>query len=213
MQRIGKWLILVFFQAFLAMVIKTYFMLSYFIITPWTGHLTCRSCQNDPRCGWCDDGTGRGSGKCLEGSLEGVSESNEIGSVKNKTCPAKNWFWVDCPLCNCSGHSQCDADGNCEECQNFTSGTNCERCMVRSYLAASFLLSVSRLSVELLNFKIINFILGRLLRSGTQQRNLYQMWVWRPRKIVRPHHWKMFLHYKGDHWPRLWSGNSLHIPV
>ena len=85
------------------------------------GHLTCRSCQNDPRCGWCDDGTGRGSGECMEGTL---AEAN------GTTCPAQNWFWVDCPQCNCSGHSQCDEDGNCLQCSNFTSGTNCERCMV-----------------------------------------------------------------------------------
>ena len=96
--------------------------------TTCKGHLTCRSCQNDPRCGWCDDGTGRGSGECMEGQLE---------DAKDATCQAQNWFWVDCPQCNCSGHSQCDEEGNCLQCSNFTSGNNCERCMASKLLVPS----------------------------------------------------------------------------
>ena len=94
--------------------------------TKCEGHLTCKTCQSDPRCGWCDDGTMTGSGKCMEGTLDMDNE---------KTCTAtsdvKRWYWVNCPSCNCSGHSKCDAETNeCIDCQSNTYGKNCERCLV-----------------------------------------------------------------------------------
>ena len=33
------------------------------------------------------------------------------------------------PECLCYGNSQCDEQGNCVYCENFTTGTNCERCL------------------------------------------------------------------------------------
>ena len=108
--------------------------------TQCQGHLTCKSCQMDPRCGWCDDGSGTGRGKCHEGTLEGD---------KNGKCQKDGWFWVDCPKCNCSGHSKCDPNGGCIKCQNFTTGKNCERCQVkkRTFLA-NILLRISQKIIQ-----------------------------------------------------------------
>jgi len=92
--------------------------------TECAGHKTCKSCQSDPRCGWCDDGTQTGSGTCMDGTLFGSSKSSTI-------CPTNNWFWVHCPTCNCSGHSKCDRNNQnvCLNCaQENTAGANCERC-------------------------------------------------------------------------------------
>ena len=104
--------------------------------TQCQGHLTCKSCQMDPRCGWCDDGSGTGRGKCHEGTLEGD---------KNGKCQKDGWFWVDCPKCNCSGHSKCSPNGACIECQNFTTGKNCERCQVKR---ANFREKISNFSYQ-----------------------------------------------------------------
>lgn len=50
----------------------------------------------------------------------------------SETCPgSNNWFWVNCPRCNCSGHSKCDRldPGLCLNCaEKNTVGANCERC-------------------------------------------------------------------------------------
>lgn len=39
---------------------------------------TCNECQSDPECGWCDDGSGTGLGKCLPGGNNGNYDISEI---------------------------------------------------------------------------------------------------------------------------------------
>ena len=34
------------------------------------GHGNCTLCQSQPECGWCDDGTGTGTGTCHTGFYE-----------------------------------------------------------------------------------------------------------------------------------------------
>lgn len=93
------------------------------------GHLTCKTCQSDPRCGWCDDGTMTGSGTCKDGTLETDNE-RQCNPMDN----VPRWYWIKCPVCNCSGHSKCDTGTNeCLDCQSNTYGKNCERCLEGYY--------------------------------------------------------------------------------
>ncbi len=55
---------------------------------------TCKECQANPECGWCDDETGTGLGTCIEGSYRGPMENKQ---VDYDLCPADRWFFVDCP--------------------------------------------------------------------------------------------------------------------
>lgn len=45
------------------------------------------------------------------------------------------WSGVDCSLdCGCNGHSTCKSGiGICDECQDYTEGLNCDKCMIGSY--------------------------------------------------------------------------------
>lgn len=76
--------------------------------------------QEDPACGWCDDGSNRGTGTCLPGGWRGALHAAE-------TCPvASRWYFTECPLCQCNGHSTCieGSRGLCHQpCQDLTEGT------------------------------------------------------------------------------------------
>ena len=93
---------------------------------------TCDKCQLNPRCGWCDDGTGTGVGKCLEGSQEGPhSWFNSSGpSLDTSVCPKPDWHFTSCPACQCNGHSYCHPDNNecVQPCSNLTEGSHCQEC-------------------------------------------------------------------------------------
>ncbi|CAG0906102.1 unnamed protein product, partial [Cyprideis torosa] len=52
---------------------------------------TCEACQRNPACGWCDDGSGTGLGRCLEGNYLAPA----LGS--NSTCFKRLWFFSECP--------------------------------------------------------------------------------------------------------------------
>lgn len=56
---------------------------------------SCSQCRDDPACGWCDDGSKTGLGKCLPGGDSGPQDSSE--------CPHSNWFFTQCPSCQCNG--------------------------------------------------------------------------------------------------------------
>lgn len=45
-------------------------------------------------------------------------------------CPAKHWYFTDCPICECNGHSTCMNNTNiCNKpCQGDTEGEHCEYC-------------------------------------------------------------------------------------
>ncbi|XP_021361114.1 attractin-like isoform X3 [Mizuhopecten yessoensis] len=90
--------------------------------------LTCEKCQSNPMCGWCNDPSNTGIGKCTEGGAIGPGH-NPI-QANNTQCPADRWFFTQCPACQCNGHSTCNNEtGACESCQGTTTGEHCESCL------------------------------------------------------------------------------------
>lgn len=82
---------------------------------------TCSQCRDDPACGWCDDGSETGTGKCLAGGDKGPQDEME--------CSAKRWHFTNCPDCQCNGHSICPDKYNCKQpCSDLTIGNHCEKC-------------------------------------------------------------------------------------
>lgn len=61
-----------------------------------TIHQTCKDCQADVACGWCDDGSGTGIGRCLAGGERGPI-SPVTGSTQTHKCSPSNWFFTECP--------------------------------------------------------------------------------------------------------------------
>ncbi|CAI5455845.1 unnamed protein product [Caenorhabditis angaria] len=91
-------------------------------------HKTCAECQRAPECGWLADDSGTGLGSCVEGTSSGPLTPGKI---------EEKWHFVDCPACQCNGHSTCvTGTGSfppvtvekCETCQNHTTGQHCEKC-------------------------------------------------------------------------------------
>lgn len=98
---------------------------------------TCDKCQKNPRCGWCDDGSGTGVGSCIEGSSMTPYQFNGTEFHSNSSLCAKRgtWHFTDCPLCQCNGHSICPlATSSCQKpCNNLTEGNLCQHCMAGYY--------------------------------------------------------------------------------
>ena len=114
-------------------------------------YLSCSTCRSDPGCGWCDDGSGTGKGKCMPGGARGPS------SRSLDTCPIDRWYFTKCPsksnvillchffssevfmnyssVCQCNGHSQCLPNSSVciQPCADLTNGTHCERCIAGYY--------------------------------------------------------------------------------
>ncbi|XP_065556623.1 attractin-like isoform X2 [Artemia franciscana] len=93
---------------------------------------TCDQCREDPGCGWCDDGTGTGIGRCMDGGLSGpMIEKNTIWEVDSDKCPLERWYFTSCPVCQCNGHSYCEpGTSECKQpCRNLTEGPNCQTCV------------------------------------------------------------------------------------
>eukprot|EP00106_Octopus_bimaculoides_P002004 XP_014769446.1 PREDICTED: attractin-like protein 1 [Octopus bimaculoides] len=89
---------------------------------------TCKECQMNPICGWCHDVSNTGLGHCMEGGMSGPAKL-PWNSHTLSTCPLSRWYFVQCPLCQCNGHSICNESTNiCIECQNNTTGETCDRC-------------------------------------------------------------------------------------
>ncbi|VDL83459.1 unnamed protein product [Nippostrongylus brasiliensis] len=94
-----------------------------------SSHKTCAECQLSPECGWLDDGSRTGLGTCTRGSSRGPLEPSP-------NFHPKQWFFIDCPACQCNGHSMCNETRNtlggvqevCGECQDNTMGKHCELC-------------------------------------------------------------------------------------
>lgn len=83
---------------------------------------TCNQCRDDPACGWCDDGSMTGLGKCLPGGDSGPQDEME--------CRQNRWHFTNCPNCQCNGHSTCPDGKNCRQpCANLTTGANCDKCV------------------------------------------------------------------------------------
>ncbi|KAI8423020.1 hypothetical protein MSG28_014108 [Choristoneura fumiferana] len=89
-------------------------------------HVSCASCRAEPACGWCDDGGGGGRGVCLPGGARRPHEPH--------VCAAHRWHFTRCPLCQCNGHSICDAEGRCvQPCGARSVGPHCDTCAAGHY--------------------------------------------------------------------------------
>ncbi|KAG7168510.1 Attractin-like [Homarus americanus] len=96
-------------------------------------HQTCKKCQADVACGWCDDGSGTGIGMCMEGGQRGPINP-VTGIMQKNKCPKLNWFFTECPLCNCNGHSKCENGSQCIlPCANNTAGSHCQYCIEKFF--------------------------------------------------------------------------------
>ncbi|KAG7262433.1 hypothetical protein CRUP_006543, partial [Coryphaenoides rupestris] len=116
-----------------------------------SGLRTCSDCLGQVECGWCGDPSDTGKGVCMEGSSRGPLKSliragardrdkerpRDRGMVLDHAlCPADkgfHWAFIQCPACQCNGHSRCGNSSVCEQCGNLTSGTHCQTCMVGYY--------------------------------------------------------------------------------
>ncbi|XP_078668926.1 attractin-like protein 1 [Branchiostoma floridae x Branchiostoma belcheri] len=96
---------------------------------------TCEACQEQPQCGWCDDGSQTGLGVCMEGSSAGPMVGGSGGDFHLNTtvCPVNRWYFTSCPDCQCNGHSTCGNSSVCQQCQDLTQGTHCEQCVPGYY--------------------------------------------------------------------------------
>uniref|UniRef100_A0AAX7T522 Attractin-like 1b n=1 Tax=Astatotilapia calliptera TaxID=8154 RepID=A0AAX7T522_ASTCA len=106
-----------------------------------SGLRTCSQCLEQPECGWCGDPTSTGKGLCMEGSFRGpmkrLAKQGQQGpshdmSLEPGICPKDKgyeWAFIQCPACQCNGHSTCVNGSVCEQCRNLTTGPNCETCM------------------------------------------------------------------------------------
>lgn len=95
---------------------------------------SCKDCQSNPLCGWCNDPSNTGIGRCVEGGASGPVNQTNHQITDLSICPISQWYFVDCPDCQCNGHSTClNVTGECDSCQNMTEGKNCEECMYGYY--------------------------------------------------------------------------------
>ena len=79
--------------------------------------------QEDPACGWCDDGSNRGTGTCMPGGFSGPV--TKVLNVRTELiCPNQQWFFTSCPPCQCNGHSTCiEGTQKCSQpCLHLTEG-------------------------------------------------------------------------------------------
>lgn len=89
---------------------------------------TCAKCQDDPACGWCDDGSRTGLGTCMPGGYTGPTLHTQ--SLPFSTCPPERWHFTHCPQCQCNGHASCKENTSiCINCSNLTTGRHCEHCI------------------------------------------------------------------------------------
>ncbi|XP_005804448.1 attractin-like protein 1 [Xiphophorus maculatus] len=106
-----------------------------------SGLRTCSQCLDQPECGWCGDPSSTGKGLCMEGSYRGPmkrvakqgqqSQSHDM-NLEPASCPKDKsfeWAFINCPACQCNGHSTCVNGSVCEQCRNLTTGPHCETCM------------------------------------------------------------------------------------
>ncbi|XP_032889833.1 attractin-like protein 1 isoform X1 [Amblyraja radiata] len=105
-----------------------------------SGLRTCEQCLEHPGCGWCNDPTNTGRGLCLEGSSRGPMKSagknTQEMTLDTALCPkdkSNEWAFIQCPACQCNGHSTCINGSICEQCKNLTVGRRCEACMQGYY--------------------------------------------------------------------------------
>ncbi|XP_071947686.1 attractin-like isoform X2 [Antedon mediterranea] len=94
-----------------------------------SGYQSCTDCQMSPSCGWCDDGSGTGTGMCMEGGFTGPLDFSGTSMLLNTSmCTSNSWNFVGCPACQCNGHSECVNKSVCLNCTDNTTGEHCEMC-------------------------------------------------------------------------------------
>ncbi|XP_047668729.1 attractin isoform X5 [Tachysurus fulvidraco] len=115
-----------------------------------SGYRTCSQCLDQPGCGWCTDPSNTGRGQCMEGSYRGPIQTllHAPSSSKPSLVPAPqallnvswcphenkyNWSFIQCPACQCNGHSACVNESICERCEDLTTGKHCESCISGYY--------------------------------------------------------------------------------
>ncbi|XP_071089503.1 attractin-like protein 1 [Haliotis cracherodii] len=97
--------------------------------TTCKGLNSCEECQAHPMCGWCNDPSNTGRGRCMEGGRQGPVTNATDHTIDLGQCPREQWFFTDCPKCQCNGHSTClNESSSCDECKNLTTGSHCEKC-------------------------------------------------------------------------------------
>ncbi|KAI2657688.1 Attractin [Labeo rohita] len=115
-----------------------------------SGYKTCGHCLEQPGCGWCTDPSNTGRGQCIEGSYRGPIQTlfhapSSSGPslipapqpmLNVSLCPLEgnyNWSFIQCPACQCNGHSSCVNESVCERCEDLTTGKQCESCISGYY--------------------------------------------------------------------------------
>ncbi|KAM8859451.1 attractin-like protein 1 isoform 5-T5 [Spinachia spinachia] len=113
-----------------------------------SGLRTCSECLERTECGWCGDPSNTGRGVCMEGSYRGPMKpsGSRAGppdrlrdrdmALDQSLCSSdrgSNWAFVQCPACQCNGHSRCVNGSVCEHCGNLTAGMHCQSCMAGYY--------------------------------------------------------------------------------
>ncbi|GCB70141.1 hypothetical protein scyTo_0012556 [Scyliorhinus torazame] len=106
-----------------------------------SGYRTCSQCLEQPGCGWCTDPSNTGKGQCIEGSYRGPVKIPTVNTpylpiLNVSMCPAEtkyNWSFIQCPACQCNGHSKCVNESICEKCEDLTTGNHCETCISGYY--------------------------------------------------------------------------------
>lgn len=100
---------------------------------------TCDKCLTNPKCGWLNDISNSGKGRCIEGTSSGpfISTDTLIGDASNSSStsiqPAtlQSWFYSSCPICQCNGHSNCRSNSSIciQPCLDNTEGLHCDKCV------------------------------------------------------------------------------------
>ncbi|XP_078787636.1 attractin-like protein 1 isoform X3 [Oryzias latipes] len=115
-----------------------------------SGLRTCADCLQRAECGWCSDPSNTGRGVCMEGSYRGpLKPANPRSRSRDRvrlrdgdmvvdqslcsTDKGYNWAFIQCPACQCNGHSKCVNGTVCELCGNLTAGSQCQSCMPGYY--------------------------------------------------------------------------------
>lgn len=98
---------------------------------------SCDKCLTNPKCGWLNDISNTGKGKCIEGDSSGPSfgSNSTPGELSTHTSitptALPNWYYTSCPSCQCNGHSHCKPNSSVcvQPCQDNTEGAHCDRCV------------------------------------------------------------------------------------
>ncbi|KAF3841715.1 hypothetical protein F7725_023666 [Dissostichus mawsoni] len=115
-----------------------------------SGVRTCAECLERTECGWCGDPSNTGRGVCMEGSYRGPLKPavpragprdrerlrDRDMVLDQSLCSSDrgfNWAFIQCPACQCNGHSRCVNGSVCEHCGNLTAGPHCQSCMPGYY--------------------------------------------------------------------------------